>query len=311
MLVYFPFAEANYKMSLGAQALNPDRLLEIDLAHYQAEISLKQAILASDYPAYFQAYPTSELLQWEAIELLLPNLVRHYPDYFSLQTKNNQWSWRNQLLNQFWEFELGDSTTLPYAPLDWLGRQVQEDLLILDGKAAGIPLVAGQLCFANAWTLTEKMGKSFLDIHAEVPLFKAQIGQSSYQMMERLKANRPVWRLNWSIKHSDQLNLATPLNERLKVSIPEITSQNAGERCFFRIERQGFLRLPRSNSALFTIHTYQTRLKALLEAKEQARLVLGVLKTAPAAILEYKGIAPFAAPLTAYLEAELEDKSEV
>jgi len=31
-------------------------------------------------------------------------------------------------------FTPGDAATLPLAPLDWVGRQVQEDLLVLDGR---------------------------------------------------------------------------------------------------------------------------------------------------------------------------------
>jgi hypothetical protein len=298
---YFPFSDNTYQMTMGVKALNPDCLIEIDLEHYHSEIELKRAILAEDYPYYFQAYSGSEALQWETLELVLPNMSKHYPQFFSLELKGNLWHWHNNLLEIEQNFSLGDATSLPLPPLDWLGRQVQEDLIILDGKQAGVPLVAGQLCFPNAWNLGDKMGKSFLAIHHEVPQFETLIGQPSLLMMERLKENRPTWRLNWAIKSNNQLNLSTKYDAYDAASKKTVTVENTGQHCFLRRERQGFLRLPRTQGILFTIHTYQTALAEVVTDKEYARLLLGTVKTMPPEMLNYKGITPFYTPLLNFL----------
>jgi hypothetical protein len=301
---YFPFSADVYRMSMGTNALGDGAIIEVDAPNYQHELALKDAILRDNYGYYFQALPDTEPMQWEAVELLLPELARCYPQHFALRTGGAGWLWRNMLLDQIWRFQPGDRASLPQPPLDWLGRQVQEDLLLLSGDAAtGMPLVAGQLCFANAWCLDDKLGKSFLRIHDEVPLFAESIGRSSNLLMERLKVNRPVWRINWSIKATDQLNLAPPINDALAALQEHVTAANAGERCFLRLERQVLLRLPRTGGILFSIHTYQAPIARVADCAGHARRLHGVLCTTPPAMLRYKGIAPFAAPLLAYLHA--------
>lgn len=301
---YFPFSDDVFSMRMGAHALGDGAIIEVDVPRYRDELSLKQAILADNYSYYFRALPDTILMQWEAVELLLPELVRCYPAHFALHTAGDDWRWHNMLLGQTWHFRLGDRASLPQPPLDWLGRQVQEDLLLLSGNAAsGMPLVAGQLCFANAWRLHDKMGKSFLRIHDEVPLFAEQIGRSSNLLMERLKPGRPVWRVNWAIKATDRLNLAPPINDALAPLTAHVTAANAGERCMLRIERQVLLRLPRTSGILFTIHTYQAPIARIADCATHAERLLGVLRSTPPDTLRYKGIAPFAAPLMNYLAA--------
>jgi hypothetical protein len=301
---YFPFSSAVFSMIMGTHALGDDVIIEVDVPRYQHELELKQAILRDNDEYYVQSLPGTESMQWETVELLLPELARCYPAHFALHTAGDDWLWRNMLLDQTWRFRFGDQASLPQPPLDWLGRQVQEDLLLMSGDvAAGMPLVAGQLCFGNAWCLNDKVGKSFLRIHDEVPLFAETIGRSSNLLMERLKAGRPVWRINWSIKATDAMNLAPPINDALASLQEYVTAENAGERCFLRLERQVLLRLPRTGGILFSIHTYLAPMARIAAHAEQAQRLHGVLRTAPASLLDYKGIAPFAQPLIGYLHA--------
>ena len=303
MSAYFPFDKDIFEMKLGARPVDLSQLIEVEPEDYQLEIALKNSILAQDYSYYFQAAQGTEALQWETIEVILPQMARRYPEHFCLKSEGESWLWQNKLLESETRFQLGVTASLPLPPLDWLGRQVQEDLLLMDGQTeAGIPLVAGQLCFANDWCLGDKMGKSFLNIHTEVPLFHEQIGYSSSLLMERLKPGRPVWRLNWSIKTSNRLNLATRFSREIALTKDGLTPENVGERCYLRLERQTLCRLPRTNGILFTVRTYQTRLTSLTQNPLQARNLLGILKTAPPPFLEYKGITSFAQSLITYLE---------
>jgi hypothetical protein len=176
---------------------------------------------------------------------------------------------------------------------------MQEDLLILSGNATnGMPLVAGQLCFPNGWCLDDKMGKSFLGIHDEVPLFAHYLGHSSILLLERLKPERPVWRVNWSLKATPRLNL-TP--HFFAEEQQHLTPENIGMRCFLRLERQTLSRLPQTDCILFTIHTYQAPLDMVVESADVARRIAVVVRTMPEEMLRYKGIASFLDPLLAYL----------
>jgi hypothetical protein len=198
---------------------------------------------------------------------------------------------------------MGDSASLPLPPLDWVGRQMQEDLLILSGNAEdGMPLVAGQLCFPNGWCLDDKMGKSFLGIHHEVPLFAHHLGRSSSLLLERLKPERPVWRINWSLKATPRLNLIPRFFAEERQA--HLTPANIGACCFLRLERQTLSRLPRTGCILFTIHTYQAPLDAVVESADVARRIAGVVRTVPEEMLLYKGIASFLDPLLTYLAAK-------
>lgn len=319
MLPYFPFQQ-QFNERPGTLPLKPgDALIDVD-AHYEAEIALKKSLLKGNVPDYyFQAAPDTELAQWDVLEAVLTDLSRHQPDQFTLQKDGNQWHWQNHRLGLEQTITFGASGTLPagdapsgsnvpdapLAPLDWVGRQVQEDLLILDGPDA--TLVAGQLCFGNVWSLDEKMGLPFLAIHAPISPIVPPMMQAAQTIMARLPVGKPLWRLNWSLKASDQLDMTTyrmpALNAQLADLLPTLTATNAGEHLFIRVERQTLTRLPRSGAILFGIRTYQNRLADECRARpDAARRLLAVLETTPPAMLDYKGIRPFLAVTLAWLE---------
>ncbi|HMQ54964.1 MAG TPA: DUF3445 domain-containing protein [Anaerolineae bacterium] len=298
---YFPFASDTYELTMGTTPLHDRPLIEVDLDCYQAEIALKTEILAHDPGYYFQARPQTEVMQWEVLALVLRDLVRHNPDAFSLQIEGECWTWVNHLLGFETTFRWGDSASLPLTPLDWVGRQVQEDVLIMADDGADFPLVAGQLCFASDWCLDEKMGRSFLDIHQPVPRFAGQLGRPSQLLLGRLKAERPVWRVNWSMTAGNRLNAAPRFRAAREILKRQITPENAGQRCYLRVERQTLSRLAQSGALLFTVHTYVQSMAVLSQQPERVRSLLGILRTAPTETLDYKGITPFAAALVSYL----------
>jgi hypothetical protein len=303
MLPYYTLSTHAHRLALGAKPLADGPLIEVDPVTYAEEVALKEAILAGDHAYYFQALPQSAASQWATLALILQDLCRHYPEDFSLACAGDMWEWHNRLLGMRWQFSYGDCSTLPWAPLDWVGRQVQEDLLLLDGDSAAYPLVAGQLCFANRWSLEEKMGRSFLDIHAPVPGFGEQIGRSSNLLLERLKADRPVWRYNWSLVIGGELDLSTKRYAAVQARMPPATAANCGEVCYFRTERQTLARLPRTGAVLFAVHTYRTPLGSLASEPTWAQRFLEVLEGTSPALLAYKGVASVEAPLHEYLSA--------
>lgn len=307
MLPYFPFDSDTYAMTMNARALGIDRLIEVEPRRYGAELAEKATILASDYRYYFRAPDDTEAHAWEAIALLLPNMARHYPQHFALRTAGARWHWANRLLGTEARLTLGEPASLPLPPLDWLGRQVQEDLLIMaEDTTGGTPLVAGHLCFAAGWCLDDKLGRSFLAIHDPVPIFAELVGRSADLLMQRLKPGHPTGRVGWSITTSPDLNRAPAVTDDHRDEGPAIDALNAGERCYLRLERQTFSRLPRTRGVLFTIHTSLAPLAGVLaeDAPTRARRVAAVLRTMPAPLLHYKGIDRFHAPLLAYLDAQ-------
>jgi dimethylamine monooxygenase subunit A len=99
---------------------------------------------------------------------VLGDLARSHPHAFELTRSGQRLRWHNRLLQEEVSFTLGDESSLPFSPLDWLGRQVQEDLVLVRADAEGT-LVGGQLCFPNGWDLPERVGLPYLAIHERTP----------------------------------------------------------------------------------------------------------------------------------------------
>lgn len=195
--------------------------------------------------------------------------------------------------------------------LDWLGRQFQQDLVLMGHRKSrgrggegqqGEELVClgGHLCFGSGWSLADKMGKPILDIHAQVPGFAEAAGTATDRLLRRLKAGRPIGRWNWTLSAIDRLNLAPFLAHVWMSSREQITPQNAGERCFVRAERQTLSRLPRPRGILFTIHTYLTSVEDVAADSTACRRLLRCL---PGETRAYREMANCVDALIAYLTA--------
>ncbi|UFH52389.1 DUF3445 domain-containing protein [Spirosoma sp. KNUC1025] len=307
MLPYFPFDQQfNNKMGTSF-LLETDPLIEVDELQYLSEIALKHQLL-SDLPTYyFQSLPGYETAQWDVVDLVLHDLVRFSPNQFSLDQIGDRWQWINRLLNEETTFTFGDATTLPLAPLDWIGRQVQEDLILLAGPESR--LVAGQLCFANDWCLDEKLGLPFWQIHAPITPIVEPMMRAAQTLMERLPIGRSVWRANWSVKISNQLDMtcrhAQTLRQLLTDRLPAMTPSTIGEELYVRIERQTLTRLPRSGAVLFGIHTYQNLLANEAADPDRARCMAAVFSTTPPAMLAYKSMTDFLPLLLTYLRNQM------
>ena len=303
MLRYFPFDHDEYDMPMNARA-GIEELIEVDEGEYQTELALKDEILASDYRYYYRCPEEALPLAWETIALLLPDMARNQPAHFTLDREGHRWTWSNRLLGTVTEFVYGDASTLPLPPLDWVGRQVQEDLILMAETVNGDTYcIGGHLCFAASWCLDDKMHESFLTIHEDIPQFLERIGRPADLMMRRLKPGRPTGRINWTVSSTDRLNLAPKVNHEWIMSRRGITAENAGERCFMRIERQTFSRLPESRGILFTIHTYRNPVSEVVEDPDRLRRFTANVKGIPRPTREYKGMASFADALVDYLEA--------
>ena len=304
-LKYFPFGDA-FDLRMGTTPITAkDRLIDAD-DHYLHEVTAKRNLLQQDHRYYYRSNKNTLLAQWDVLDKVLTDLAVIDSEHFILHKENNNWHWINRKLNEEIFFQFGDENTLPLEPLDWAGRQVQEDLVILseDGSAS---LVAGQLCFANGWSLDDKFGQPFLTIHAPAPNLIAPTMQTAQKLMEKIQDSKPVWRCSWNFKIRGDLDLSSrhnaQYNEELKQAAPALTPQNIGSRMYLRIERQTISRLPRSGCVLFGIHLYQNKLDDEQLTQQQAKNMRNVLLGTPPEMLDYKTITLFKEALISYLDA--------
>ncbi len=314
MFAYFPFDTPTFAMTMGVRPLAPSKVIEIDPAEVQGEVRLKRDLLATDPTTYRMLPPATLAMQWDTLDFVLPALAMGYPQWFRLHRSGDRWRWHNHLTHEVHHFLFGDADTLPQAPLEWLGRQVQEDLVLLAPEPQrGFPLVAGVVCFPNMWGLTEKFGQPLAHIHQPVPGFAEHIGHSTQLLFERMKPQRPVWRLNWSILPLDRLNLAPQFFAENAQAAQRLTPTTIGERGMLRVERQTLTRLPATGAILFTIHTYQASLATVARDPVRRHQLAHYLSTVPMDILRYKGIDRFVKMLIDYVHDQylVNDESAV
>lgn len=138
------------------------------------------------------------------------------------------------------------------APLETLGRLVQEDLCILEKPegAAEHVLTGAVLCFPSAWTLAEKIARPLMRIHKPVEEYDEGVGRRVQRLFDGVQPGRPLWRFNWL--PTEETALFRPRTEFAdkvrRTGMP-----------YLRSERQTILRLPRTRAVIFGIHTYMVR----------------------------------------------------
>jgi hypothetical protein len=305
MLRFFPFGEHFEPGMAGRSLAESEPLIDVDEPEYASETALKRELLSMSHQDYFSAPPELESAQWEVLELVCCDLAHRYPAWFVLERDGDAWRWQNRLLEETAAFSFGDASTLPLAPLDWLGRQVQEDLVLVRADAEGT-LVGGQLCFPNGWDLPERAGKSYLAIHQRTPGSTLVGVHAGGRLLQALKPKRTFCRIGWNFKLSSQLDLSTKhlpaYLAHAAARAPELDPQGVGRELFLRIERQTFTRLTRSPHVLFGIHTYLSALEVEAQDPERARRLLQVVREAPEDVKRYKAILPLETAFTHYLE---------
>jgi hypothetical protein len=306
VLRHFPFEES-FDPGMGMRVLKAhEPLCEVDLTRYKEETSLKQRLLTEAHSYYFHGGGETLTAQWDVLELAATNLAQHYSEHFQLQREGDAWRWENALTGMTAAFHFGDSATLPCEPLDWIGRQVQDDLVLLSADATAT-FVGGQLCFANGWAISDRLGKPFLEVHRHTPTATMPSVEMGARFLQTLKPGRTYWRMSWNFKLSNQMDQTTRHNPAYKADFerraPTLTAEGVGSAVFIRIERQTFTRLPRSQGLLFGIHTYNSSVAEEATDPARARSILNVVRGAPRDVKDYKAITPIEGPLVAFLEA--------
>ena len=276
-----PVGDGPHRLSLGVRPLGDAPLCLFDPHRHAAEVALRRRLLDADREARFGALPGTHDAQRAALALLVDDVARQGALPVLLED--------------------ADAVPLDHPdPLDWAGRHLAEDLLLLDAGAEDVPLVAGSLCFPNGWSLRPALGRSIAEIHAPVPGFDEAIGAATLALMRRLRAGRPVWRANWTLRTTDALDLSPGI---VLPPAPAAPADAAG--VMVRVERQTLSRLPASTGVLFTIHTRSRPLAEVADDRDRARRLLDVLGSMPPAMRDYKGIADLVAPVSGYLRERL------
>ncbi|WNS78041.1 DUF3445 domain-containing protein [Domibacillus sp. DTU_2020_1001157_1_SI_ALB_TIR_016] len=306
----FPFKEDSYRYSNNSETLASSPAITITPEYYE-EIQLKRRILSQTPERAFQSFSHSINAQWEILELVVNQLTAHYPDYFHVAKKEDTWTFHNYLLQEKEVFRFGDASTLPYEPLDFIGRHVQEDLIYISQKDSDLFMDAGQLCFPANWSIHFNLGMSYLEFHSPVPVFSdSGLAEKVRSFLMRMEAGKPWTRLNWTLTVEPILDTFPETFSDWGSKKEAVTAETAGELVYLRTEDQRLFRLPESNGLLFSIHSHLISLNALLEKPEWTERFYRVLSDLPDYIAEYKGFISYKGSLLAFLEKHLSIQEE-
>ena len=287
---YLPFADGKWQLNMGVKPLDLATLIEID-DKFEYELLLKEKLLADRYPDVFAALPGSEPSQQEVLEVIIAHLQQYFPQYY-------QWSEEAiacPRTGQVWKF-----ADFAHAPLDLAGRILQEDIVIMESSPDGYILTAASECFRLRWNLQEKMGQPLAKIHSPVPGYDKKLQHPMDNLFAKIQVQHPIWRMNWSIV-DDPVMLLEPSNSTLELD-PRITTDNAGETLWLRMERQCLRRLPQTGAIIFFTHTYVDPLSILRQIPGAATALISTIELMPKEMQNYKNLLPIRQALLSYLE---------
>ena len=287
--VYLPYEAGPWRMAMGLTAADPAELCEID-ATYPAQMAERRRLLDDRRDAVLAAPTGTEAACAELLEVITDLLPRRFPDYFTLSDQRLD----NLLTGETWDIGAAPD------PLDIIGRLVPEDFCLIRPTADGPLLIAAILCFPSRWVLAEKLGRPLQDVHERVPGYAARLGAPVDRFFANLKPGRMALRLNWTIIDDPALfQLSGKFGTAPDLAI---TSDNALEKLFLRVERQTFVALPHSGNVSFGIRTHVTPLARIIIGAEEATRLAAAVRGLPADMARYKSLGRFREPLLAALD---------
>jgi len=295
----FPFPDDHYLYSVniepatsGAPGSVFEHCFDID-EHYRSETAERARVLARD-PQRFVVMPHMHEACWDALEMLMTHLAADYPEHFRLTRKGNQWTWENFALDICQRFTFGDADTLPYEPLEYIGRQVQGDFALLDQRDGDLYMDAGIVTGPADWSLAFDAGMSFKQWHAPVPMaHQMGVFDRALKYLLNIPVERPMRRLNWTMTINPRLDTSSETFHEWGHERGLVTADNVGRLVHLRVELQHMARLPRSNALLFGIRTYLISLDELATNPAWACRLHRVLRGLPDAIADYKGLSRY------------------
>ncbi|WP_084817295.1 heme-dependent oxidative N-demethylase family protein [Gordonia sp. HS-NH1] len=282
-------------------------LVDLGGAEYPEIMAERRRILDAD-PTRVRVLPGMELACWDLLLYYLRDLGHAYPDDMTLtEHGDGRLHWRNRLLGTDQEFVLGDAATLPCGPMEFLAREVPDDLLLVTERDGHLYFDAGVVTFAAAWSVSFDVGMDMYQIHAPVPrMLREGIVARAEQFLRRLPADQVYRRVNWTLSASDSHKLDVSLEElpEWAADVPGMVADGDFARARLRIELEHFVRLPMSGAVTFNIRTFMASLEDVKRIPEWAGQLATVIETLGEDIAAYKGFLDYRDSVVAYLRGQ-------
>lgn len=230
----FPFPEDSYMYSVNMEPHRGGRgvfekRFDVD-EHYISEMRDRAITLARD-PLRCQSLPHMELAGWDLLELIMVSKSEDYPELFSLTRNGDRLTWENRPLGIKDSFTFMDASTLPYGPMDYITRQTQGDMAVLDQREENLWMDAGMVTSQADWSLDFDVGMNFYEWHAPVPrAHELGVFQRALKFLLNVQQGAPARRLNWTMTVNPRLDTAPETYPEWGPSKRDVTAQNVGEK---------------------------------------------------------------------------------
>lgn len=259
---YLPVGSKGWRLAMGLRPLDEAKWLEVD-GHRDEQLAQKAELLRTRRDVVVATRPGGDEASAELLECVTSNLRDFHPDVdFTVRSDEH--------------------------PVVAASRLVQEDLCVLVRSDAW-RLEAACVCFPSRWNLASKIGTTLDQIHTPIPGYQEELSAPTNSVFDRMKPERPFWRLNWTVLDDPQLHQPEGARQSPELEL---------EHWFFRVERQTLRQLPRTKAVIFTIHNYVESLASLISAHEDFAVdLLLSLETTSEAMNRYKGWTGLAAQL--------------
>jgi hypothetical protein len=269
---------------------------------YLPVIAERHTIFAAD-PRRAGGLPHMRAAEWDALLFVLGELAVAYPQAMTLDRTGGVLHWRNRLLGTDTTFRFGDDSSLPVSPLHFAASQAVEDLFLLDERDGELHLDAVAATFTGSWSTTFSLGMTFSELHGPVPrLHGMGLVDRTQAFLTGLAPGEIVRRTNWSMAAHGDLDASLEAAASRKHEPPS----DPGD-LRLRVELQHLVKLPLTDTVLFTIHTQLAPVRQLVEVPEWAAQLGSVLAELPEDMAQYKNFAGVRDDLVAWIAAHTRD----
>ncbi|OWB72325.1 hypothetical protein B5S31_g2032 [[Candida] boidinii] len=317
-LVFRPYRDGDYKMSMALNKINKNDWILID-DKYKKYSDLRAEIFDkyTKELVYCNKNYKDDLIEF--YDEVFQFLINRYPNYF-IESDDGK-TILNTILNYRLPIDCKKLTIIEILRI--LSININEDFVILcwDEKSEEYVLRCNSTCFAAGFIPTENVNKPLTKIHKPVPGYKENLKFPMSKFFNRITSKDFYYRVNWFVMPflnlcylADDEKYPENLKTFYKDSGENPINSETGEidhskidynKIFIRSERQTLTKLPKSKSVVMVVRTYCYPLTQIRKEEEINDKLIGAINGIKGDLAIYKGKEGWQNLVLPYLKGEV------
>ncbi len=299
---YRPYRDAGAIFQIGLKPMIESEWLDTGPDHAEF-MAAKRERLRGRPPLYYRSLPDSLDIQSELRDRVVSHLLAHHGDSFALDGGR---------MTDRGDGSTHDLMASGMEPLEVAANFVEEDFILFERRGDADIIVAASNAYTSSGRIVSCVGRDMRYAHDPVPGLNEQLASRIDRVIAKIRKDGPVVRFNWFITAiADRLfpvgwhdaNVAAA--EKLAASLDE-DFRICGHSLWLRVERQTFLRLPRTGALAFGIHTYSDPLSSIAGDAGSVQALRGLIADYSEERLRYGAMWAIRKPLLQWFDSQLE-----